>query len=97
MGEIPHPAVEFGQEHHGDEVEGRRVDQQRQGLPLGRRKPAGVCQGHHLRDQGFLGVNLGGDLHHPVHLLAGEGFHLSDVFLSQRMGEVEQDHHSISE
>ena len=42
--EVATAAVEFCQQHYGNEIQRRRVHQQRQRLPLGRREPSLTTQ-----------------------------------------------------
>jgi len=90
--EVAHASVQLGDEGDGTEVEGRRVDEQGQGLPLLGGEAGRIGQGRDLGRQGLLGVNLAVDDDDALRPLAREALDLGQVFVGERVGEVEEEH-----
>lgn len=90
--EVAHAAVQFGDERDRAEVERRRVDEDGQGLPLLGREPRRVSHSRDLRGQRLLRVDLAVDDNDALGLLAREALNLCQVFVGERMGEVEDEH-----
>ena len=93
--EVAHAAVQFRNERDRAEVEGGRVDEDGQGLPLFGRQPRGIGHGRDLRRQGLLRVDLAVDDHHALGPLAREALNLRQVFLGQGVSEVKDEHELI--
>ncbi|MBN1873206.1 MAG: hypothetical protein JXA33_03180 [Anaerolineae bacterium] len=88
-GKVAAAPVQLRQQHRRAEVERGQIHQQRRRLPLRRRQPRRVRQRRDLRDERLLRVNLALDVHHPFHVLAGEGSDLRQVRGGEGVGEVE--------
>lgn len=91
-GKVAAAPVQLGQQHDGDKVERRGVDQERRGLPLGGREAALVGQRRRLRREWLLRVNLAVHLDHALHRPDGERLDLRQVGGGEGVGEVEEDH-----
>jgi hypothetical protein len=84
--------VQLRQQGHGDKVKRWRIDQQRLCLPLKRRQTGPIDQGDYLGSERRLRIDLSREVDGAFDGLAGRGLDLAQVYLGQRMGEVEQEH-----